>query len=378
MASANSLLGLVSQLQSMEATFTSIFLESILKLSSLTDAKVFVLVESQEGRRVAGADHLCQAFAEGSLGPDPADLEVFLEQPNVYALGERPLVGARRPAAFSSPRINGSISSANRKRTFSPLNRSDHPPRPIKERRSAPVEAFKKEPDIQAFNTSDLDAFDGEVVDQGVEDENQQNGDHEVSTEDFGHIEDDTFAEIIFSKSSKDDGDSTSSIPKSFFSPTVGDVHSVVPHGSGLHSFSSSDLAFIDDFLATNHKVQPVQAIRDNSVTEKSSVENKVTLSLIYDFAKCLFANCPFQHFKDDGFKEFFETSFEKFWDHFPNFSLWEEMNMRFQERVDKRTNMCRMAAPKSFLRQKIRINVINLMLSRLRPGPRVRKSLPY
>lgn len=90
MASANNLLGVVNQLQSMENTLTAILIETALKLSSLTDAKVFVLVDGAEGRRFAGASQLCHSYATNNLTPTVDDIEIVLE-PNVKTIRERPL-----------------------------------------------------------------------------------------------------------------------------------------------------------------------------------------------------------------------------------------------------------------------------------------------
>lgn len=412
MASANSLLGLVNQLQSMEHHFTSILLETILKLTSLTDAKVLVLVESQDCRRIAGASHLCRSFADGSLQPVASDRQVHL-LPDVAAVTEEPLLNSASNADFQVMSIHASNSDTsptalNRKRHHMAGSRRG---RPAKERRL--LQPFKRDPDIQAFSTADLNAMDSMTADASYTtdgdasfsaensysvdasmtadasfatendavqtnenglppsssgtDSNGQNGEYPV--------EDESFAEIVFSKQDESASGGSSG------DKNGGALVPVESNGVETAPPAYNDLNFIDEFLRTNHKVGPVMSIYDDSVTEKNSVSNKVTLSLVYDFAKCLFTHCGFSSFKDFGFREFFEAAFEKFWRNFPNFGAWEEMNMRFQERVDKRTNMCRMATPKSFLRQKIRINVINLMLTKAKPnqGGRItKKSLPY
>jgi hypothetical protein len=88
MASAQGLLGLMSQLQSMEMSFTTILMEAAMKLSALTDANIFVLVETQEGRKFAGKRHLCDAYLEGGLNPIGNDVE-FVVNPAVSALQGR-------------------------------------------------------------------------------------------------------------------------------------------------------------------------------------------------------------------------------------------------------------------------------------------------
>ena len=48
---ATSLLELASRIQSMELSCTTILMETAMKLASLTDANVFMVVDTQEGRR---------------------------------------------------------------------------------------------------------------------------------------------------------------------------------------------------------------------------------------------------------------------------------------------------------------------------------------
>jgi len=69
MTSAQSLLGLVSQLQSMETSFAAILMEAAMKLSALTDANIFVLIDSQDGRKFSGKRYLCDSYMSGSYCP---------------------------------------------------------------------------------------------------------------------------------------------------------------------------------------------------------------------------------------------------------------------------------------------------------------------
>ena len=89
MASTQSLLGLVSQLQNMETCFTSILMEGAMKLSALSDAKIFILVETAEGRRFCGKRHLCDQYIRGGgLVPIGNDLELDVDT-SVSAIRER-------------------------------------------------------------------------------------------------------------------------------------------------------------------------------------------------------------------------------------------------------------------------------------------------
>jgi hypothetical protein len=64
-------------------------MEAIMKLCALTEANVFVLVETQEGRNFCGQRHLCDAYAQGGLKPIGNDVE-FEVDPTISSLKERP------------------------------------------------------------------------------------------------------------------------------------------------------------------------------------------------------------------------------------------------------------------------------------------------
>lgn len=77
MNSSKTLLGMLSELHSMEAKFALALMESTLKLVSLADANIFILVEAEDNRRYyGGKKHLCDAFASGVLYPEATDVEV--------------------------------------------------------------------------------------------------------------------------------------------------------------------------------------------------------------------------------------------------------------------------------------------------------------
>ena len=111
MASATNLLGLVTQLQNLEVSFSKILMETAMKLSALTDLNVFVLIETQEGRRFAGKRHLCDAFVDGSLHLQGNDVE-FEINPSVFALRQRyhHRSPPRKPGAHSRRSSSGSSS----------------------------------------------------------------------------------------------------------------------------------------------------------------------------------------------------------------------------------------------------------------------------
>jgi hypothetical protein len=86
MASSEGLLSLVNQLQNMETAMGLFLVETALKLSSLHDTKVFVMVDLPEGRKVAGKLDMVQAFMDGQLLPSPNDVQIDLN-PAISSLG---------------------------------------------------------------------------------------------------------------------------------------------------------------------------------------------------------------------------------------------------------------------------------------------------
>ena len=79
MTSPQSLFGLVSHLQVMEQKLTDILLEAAMKVSSLTDSSLFILVETQEGRKFSGDPRLCDAYRNARLLPTEADVECHVD-----------------------------------------------------------------------------------------------------------------------------------------------------------------------------------------------------------------------------------------------------------------------------------------------------------
>ena len=78
MDSPASLVGLINQMQQLENSIASIVFEVVLKLSALTDANMFVLVENGEGRRFGGKRQLCDAYLQGALMSLGGETEVAL------------------------------------------------------------------------------------------------------------------------------------------------------------------------------------------------------------------------------------------------------------------------------------------------------------
>ena len=64
-----------------ESSFLSIFFDAASKMANLTESKLFLLMESAEGRRRIGGDRrLTRAFRNGRLLPTPADQTISSER----------------------------------------------------------------------------------------------------------------------------------------------------------------------------------------------------------------------------------------------------------------------------------------------------------
>ena len=77
--SAQNLLPLLEQLQLMENSLTNFMFETILKLRSLTDSKVFLLLENSERRRYCGSPELVDVFEHRGLNGHSNDVRVILD-----------------------------------------------------------------------------------------------------------------------------------------------------------------------------------------------------------------------------------------------------------------------------------------------------------
>ena len=67
------------QLRHIESTIAGILLEVVLKLSSLTDSDIFLVVEDAGRRSWMGRRRFREAFLDGSLAATPVDVEWSLE-----------------------------------------------------------------------------------------------------------------------------------------------------------------------------------------------------------------------------------------------------------------------------------------------------------
>ena len=71
-------------------------METAMKLASMTDTNVFMLVEHSGGRYFSGKRHLCDSYINHRLSPIGNDVEMEIN-PDVSAIQERPNPGFYQP-----------------------------------------------------------------------------------------------------------------------------------------------------------------------------------------------------------------------------------------------------------------------------------------
>lgn len=124
---ASNLMGLLSQWQSIETSLTNYMIETVMKLSSLTESSVFILVETTEGRRFAGKHHLVSLYNSGCLHNDGTDIEL---EADVHSSTLRPKpmpsTQAQEPcySQFAAPSL---LPARDRKRPNSSSEQNESP-----------------------------------------------------------------------------------------------------------------------------------------------------------------------------------------------------------------------------------------------------------
>jgi len=312
MSSSQSLIGLVNQLQNMETSFTNILMEAALKLASLTDASLFLLVETPEGRRYAGRPHLCTAYQEGTLNALANDKEMETDF-TVSSLREKaqPMrapecLYSKSFSDFSSP----DTSSRKRHQLSENLPLNAKQPRLILD--CAPTQPNKSKMEISPVKEEDFELIEEDDGDSDIE---------EIFALEGG-AEDDLVSNFSIMPH-EGSPIKTISHHKSEAKRTSTSLVSL----SNQMSISSADQSQLesemsvwlsDDFIPGNKKIAALQEITDiNCFTSKQSLERKLLSSVCYDLGK--------QHFwKFYPRIHSVKPLFELFWTNFPNFASFQ------------------------------------------------------
>lgn len=103
-----SLLNIIEQGQKIESVFVGVLMETAMKLSSITDANILVVVDTSHGRKWVGRRSLKEEFVEGRLKVGSKDEEIIIEGvPNtdpstVASFGEELIMGGLNLTASSA------------------------------------------------------------------------------------------------------------------------------------------------------------------------------------------------------------------------------------------------------------------------------------
>ena len=132
---AQKLLGVVNGLQMLEDNFLKVLMEAALKLASVTDVPVFILCETQDGRRFAGQSDLCQLYRNGALLPADADVEMEINVGNCELRERYPENGDGKGVVDeSAPDVENHVTSPTNDADVVPLpNHANNRKRPAAE-----------------------------------------------------------------------------------------------------------------------------------------------------------------------------------------------------------------------------------------------------
>jgi len=284
-SSAQNLMGLLNQWQNIDATLTNYLVEIVLKLSSFTEAGVFILVETAEGRRFAGKDHLCTAYNQGLLrnGGQDVELEADLQ---TAILRPKPLP----PPPYQSPMPLMASSSSS---PFSSLVPSQSPHGlPPSSSKASTVTVGRKRPS----HTKDTGPPTKRLDDTEDED------DIVISDDD-----DDWVNEMKFDIKTEGDGRVGPSGPgpsSSFEFSQDSNSMQMTPFQCDvpLPSLNQQyDLSWIgSEFIPSNRKASVIVDLdAETADFSENSVTKKILDSVLYDVGKAALAKCPFADAKD-------------------------------------------------------------------------------
>lgn len=358
MASAQSLLGLVNQLQTMESSFCDVLMEAALKLASLTDANVFVMVETAEGRRFAGKRHLCDSYINGGLCPIGSDMEMEVD-PTVKGLRQRLITGNSPANQFQpqssihtpprfEPSNNGSrmvVSPFGNPEIFPTtqfIRKRSHlgagfpsSPSPRKQQKSFHNDGATPEGSAQV--KEERDVF-------GDEDVTGREGEEDV-IEAFDEMPPTGLAVGERSKNSNND------------------AFAMLPFGSDSHG---EGYDFSTDFdpgdLFASPKLMALERVcTHESLSDKSSYASKLLSSFITDCGKALLKGCVKNNTHPDDRRAYFAQGFEHLWASLSFLKRLDEDGLRIQKGTENR---------RLSLRATVRDKMLTTFRAHMKRGP--------
>lgn len=356
MSSVSNLFGLVNQLQSMEQSLTDLLMEIVAKLGNLTETNVFLLLETQEGRKISGHSPLCQQYLRGALTPVGAD---FLFDVDASVSAVRPLGCFDRGVAGNIADMNGKPASQrqSRKRPGGGLGGGAD----FNSKRrvtTSLISAQGKNTDTDDVVVVKMEKHDVEQQLNGVDNNSaaeDNDGDDVVAISgvvdnhtDFAMDPLSSFSSLNddFANDSMNDatGNSTmmvynQSMTTDASSSTTNDrpttqrhLHPlpIVQHHrrgdvgtAGMGTGSDDDAEFLEvvNSKLAAQKMHALKCISGENACSRGTVENRLSTSLCYDFGKTLADVKPHQLTDNTSIKMFFNVHFDKWIHQFVNLS---------------------------------------------------------
>jgi len=337
MASASSLLGLVSQLQSLESSFAAILMEAAMKLANLTDANIFFLVETPQGRKFSGKRHLCDLYVGGELAPVGDDVEFEID-PSISAIHERIVAGgggggeggleeygvddafdagdsfldddffsfqgeASTTSSWKAPPPNSS--SQHQHSSFPTSSRKSKRPVISNGTMNSPVKRFK------SINCKMEPVFDGQRP-NNIDNPSatpSKNGNSGAGGKEAYSVP------FTDSAASGNDGShagahhSAANSVNGAVAPSISSNH--ITNGELFETGGEYDVSVVANSMLPEAKVTAFAGIVDPSVYVKGSVQNRLAVSVCYDFGKILAELRP-PNLSNEGAKAFLKANFDR------------------------------------------------------------------
>ena len=96
MTSVKNVMAIASHLQFLESSLSNILIEAALKLTTLTDSSIFILIDGPNGRKYAGTELLTDTFKKEGLVVENGDAEMNIEGGWFYVFKKCRERGVRR------------------------------------------------------------------------------------------------------------------------------------------------------------------------------------------------------------------------------------------------------------------------------------------
>lgn len=300
MASVN-VLGLVNQLQNLEQCLTDLLMEMVVKIGSLTDANIFLLVETQEGRKISGQQRFCQQYLLGSLAPVGVDF-LFDVDASVSAMrqigsfnrGIHASVGAMASSTGDSCKANDSIEI------------SDSPLKEASRKRSCENTENMTQPQAKVTRKA-WSSDDPEVV--FIKTESLIGRQPVAPVLPIAHRAPSAQADNDFFISNDSETPNQCHLNNGNFDFTM----------KSLTSDNDADLLKIINSKLAAAKIDALKCISGENACSRGTVENRLSTSLCYDFGKTLADVKPFHITDNSEIKSFFNVNFEKWVNQFVN-----------------------------------------------------------